>query len=110
MAVDALYRQFEEGSLFVLSLPVARWLDEARQEWMSKDTVRQLITWLQEDLNPLPRYIWHQNTLYKECIFLTSDLVLKQQILEESHLLPIVGLSTFRKSMNVLSTHSFGKA
>jgi hypothetical protein len=61
---DALSKQFEEdGSLFALSLPILRFLEEVCQEWLENDTIIQLIHRLQEDPNHPKGYTWKLHTL-----------------------------------------------
>ena len=55
----ALSRQHEEeGSLFVLSLPVPNWIEEVHQEWLMHQNTSKLIQRLQEDPNPPIGYTW----------------------------------------------------
>ena len=41
VVINVLSRQFDEdGSLFALSLPIPRWLEEACKEWLANNTLR----------------------------------------------------------------------
>jgi len=101
---DALSRIFEEDmSLFSLSSPSPRWIDEAQKEWIENDTLRKLVQWPPLEPNP-PKfsYTWKQDTLwYKGHIFLEKYSTLKQQILTS-----IVSHSGFHKTYEI-TKHSF---
>jgi hypothetical protein len=56
VVVDLLSRQFEDGSLFALSLPRPGWLEDAHKEWLENDTLRKLIQHSWVDPNPPKSY------------------------------------------------------
>ena len=55
VVANALSRKYQDkGFLFPLSSPVLEWLEEACQEWLTYDSMTQLIKRLQEP-QPYPR-------------------------------------------------------
>ena len=97
---DALSCQFEEeGTLLAISLPIPRWIEEARREWFSHPGLSQLISQLQVDPNSTKGYSWQDDILrYKDRVVISPTSTLKSRILEELHSSPIAGHLSFQKT------------
>lgn len=79
MVDDTLSQKFEDGSLFTLSLPIRSWVQEDYQEWLSNDTIIQLIHRIYGYPNHPKGYRWKQDILgYKRCILIVENSSFKK--------------------------------
>lgn len=98
--VDSSSQQFEEEStLFPISLPIPKCIEEACKEWFSHPWLSQLIKILQVAPNSTTRYSWQDDILcYKDKFRISPTSTLKSHILVALHSSPTSGDSSFQKT------------
>jgi hypothetical protein len=100
---DALSRKEgweEDGSLFLLSIPTAEWVEELKQQYQSDEELQPLWEkWLRNELD-IQKYSTRDGVLlYKQKIILGQSPKIKAQVLQFVRSDPMAGHSGYEKNI-----------